>query len=195
MSATYRLVVKSGGVIGTAYALESAEVYIGRDAQNDIVIAEADISRRHARLRQTADGYIIEDLGSTNGTFVNGQRLTVPRPLQGGEEIRLGPQVVLVYEKVGDPGATVAVAADTIQAAAPPPSPRAPAAPAPPPPPPPPAAPAAPPRRSSLARRWWLYLLILAVFAFCFIVAALWYIDANKLWCVVFPFLFPGACP
>jgi len=202
MSGSYRLVVKSGGVIGTAYALESAEIFLGRDAQNDIVIAEADISRRHARLRRADGGYVIEDLGSTNGTFVNGQRLTAPHRLRSGEEIRLGPHVVLVYESVGDPGATVAIAAETVQTAAPappPPSPPPPSTSAPPPPrarsaPPPPPTPSAVPRPRS-ANRWWLFLLILVILGICFIGAALWYIDANKLWCAIFPFLFPGACP
>ena len=192
----YRLVVKAGGVIGTAYALESAEIHIGRDAQNDVVIAEADISRRHARLTRQDGGYVLEDLGSTNGTFVNGQRLTSPYPLRPGDEVRLGPKVVLVYEQVSDPNATVAVSAETLRAAPTvPPSPApAPARPAPTPPPPPPAK-AAPPAKKKSSTVWLLVLIAAAIFACAVIAGALWYIDANRLWCVVFPFLFPGACP
>ncbi|NPA93358.1 MAG: FHA domain-containing protein [Chloroflexi bacterium] len=212
----YRLVVKSGGVVGTAYALETAEIYIGRDVQNDIVIAEAEVSRRHARLNRQADAYVLEDLGSTNGTFVNGKRLVAPYTLRPGDEIRIGPHVVLVFEQVFDPDATVAVSAPTLrEAAKPAPQPSAPAAPAPPPaeapapspaspaPPPPAAAqpaPAPPPIPETPAsppnRRWWLYALLLGFLFLCLLVGlGLWYIDSHYLWCTVFPFLFPGACP
>jgi len=209
----YRLVVKAGGVIGTTYALEVPELYLGRDTQNDIVVPEAEVSRRHARLIRNGDVYIIEDLGSTNGTFINGKRLDAPHALRPGDEVQLGPNVIFVYERVADPNATVVVQAPTIQAAAQ----RAAQTPPPPPPPPPPpqprpvaAAPAQPaqpapapayaapqpqpqPRRKS---RVWLYLLLLAVIFLCLAIAAgLWYIDTNHLWCSFFPFLFPGACP
>jgi len=201
--ALYRLVIKAGGVIGTTYALETPELYIGRDVQNDIVVPEAEVSRRHARLIRNGDAYLLEDLGSTNGTFVNGRRLIGPILLQPGDEVKLGPNVIFVYERVSDPNATVVVQAQTLQAAAPQPpqapQPEAPTPPPPPPPPPPapaaaaPQAPAAAPKRGS---RMWLYFLILAVILLCLIVAAgLWYIDANQLWCTFFPFLFPGACP
>ena len=198
-SPTSRLVVKAGGVIGTIYALETAEVAIGRDPSNDIVIPEADISRHHARFVRQGEQYLVEDLGSTNGTYVNGQRLNTPRALRHGDEVRLGPKVVLVYEQVIDVERTVAVSAETLQAA-PPPSPTPPpaaAAPpqrgyAPPPSAPPPPAPLAPKRRGATL---WIILGVLAILALCVIVGALWYIDANRLWCVVFPFLFPGACP
>ncbi len=194
----YRLVVKAGGIIGTAYALESAEIHIGRDAQNDIVITEADISRRHARLTRSENGYLLEDLGSTNGTFVNGQRLTAPYALRPGDEVRLGPKVVLVYEQVSDPNATVAVSAETVQAAPP-----AAAPPAPPPSPPPAAAaparsapavrpaPAAPAKRKSTA---WLLILIAALVFVCAAVGVFLYFAPASFWCTVFPFLFPGAC-
>jgi len=203
----YRLVVKAGGVIGTTYALEAPELYLGRDVQNDIVVPEAEVSRRHARLIRNGDVYILEDLGSTNGTFINGKRLVAPHTLHSGDEVQLGPNVVFIYESVSDPNATVVVQAKTIQAAVQQPV-RAPSPPPPPAPPPPqPVAVSAPPPRPASApppsppqperrSRTWLYLLLLAVVFLCLIVAAgLWYIDANRLWCSVFPFLFPGACP
>ncbi len=219
----YRLVVKSGGVVGTAYALETAEIYIGRDVQNDIVIAEAEVSRRHARLSRQGDAYVLEDLGSTNGTFVNGKRLVAPYTLRPGDEIRVGPHVVMVFEQVFDPDATVAVAAPTLRQAAqdapqpptpapeaaapsaaaapdaaspaPPSQPAQPAAPSPAPAAPPPASAPAPSAAPS-KRRWWLYLFLLGLLFACLIVAlGLWYIDSHYLWCTVFPFLFPGACP
>ncbi len=210
----YRLIVKSGGVAGTAYTLETAEIYIGRDVQNDIVITEAEVSRRHARLTRQASAYVLEDLGSTNGTFVNGKRLVAPYTLRPGDEIRIGPHVVLAFEQVFDPDATVAVSAPTLREAAKPtpppakaPAPSA-AAPAPPqasaaqpaPAPNPNAAPAPPPIPETPSRppnrHWWLYILLLGFLFLCLLVGlGLWYIDSHYLWCTVFPFLFPGACP
>ncbi len=189
----YRLVVRAGGVIGTAYALESAEIHIGRDAQNDIVIAEADISRRHARLTRQGDGYILEDLGSTNGTFVNGQRLSAPYALRPGDEVRLGPKVVLVYERIADPNATVAISAETLQTTAPPPAPPQPSpAPASPRPAPTAAPPStAPPRRRSAA---WLLALLAGLLLVCVAIGVFLYFAPASFWCAVFPFLFPGAC-
>lgn len=184
-STLYRLVVKAGGVIGTAYALENAEIHIGRDAQNDIVIAEADISRRHARLTRSEHGYVIEDLGSTNGTFINGQRLTTPYALRPGDEVRLGPKVVLMYEQVSDPNATVAVSAETLQAAPPPPPPPKKPIPA----APPPAAVPTPQRRKSFG---WVFFLIAALLFLCVAVGVFLYFAPTSFWCSVFPFLFPS---
>jgi len=108
-------------------------VIIGRDANADIVINIAEVSRRHTRMRLEPSGYVIEDLGSTNGTFVNGQRLTGPHTLRPGERIQLGEAVTLAYQ-VGafDMDATVVTpssGSETVQAAppaaAPPPQPRA----------------------------------------------------------------------
>ena len=59
------------------------------------------MSRRHARLRLEADSYILEDLGSTNGTFVNGDRLEGERILQPGDEIAVGENVILQFNQVG----------------------------------------------------------------------------------------------
>jgi len=75
----------SGPVFGRHYRLLSPTV-IGRAAESDISIGEAGLSRAHARLRPTLDGLEIEDLRSTNGTFLNGQRVTsaIARP---GDEI------------------------------------------------------------------------------------------------------------
>src|SRR3970040_517474 len=85
----YQLVIKSGPTPGKTFPLEKDEMYIGRDVSTDIVINDAEVSRRHARITRQADGFMLEDLGSTNGTFVEGQRLTAPRLLRAGETIML----------------------------------------------------------------------------------------------------------
>ena len=75
----------SGPVFGRHYRLLSPAV-IGRAPENDISIGASGLSRAHARLRPRAEGLEIEDLGSTNGTFLNGQRITagIARP---GDEV------------------------------------------------------------------------------------------------------------
>ncbi len=103
MAASLRLVLNSGPTPGKAYPLEKPEIFIGRDLANDIVINDPEVSRRHARISSQGNQYIIEDLGSTNGTSVNGQRLTGPYMLRPGEQITFGERVNLVVEPVTRP--------------------------------------------------------------------------------------------
>ncbi len=100
MVASIRLVINSGPTPGKAYPLEKPEIFIGRDLANDIVINDPEVSRRHARLSNQGNQYMIEDLGSTNGTSVNGQRLTGPYMLRPGEQITFGERVNLVVEAI-----------------------------------------------------------------------------------------------
>ena len=105
----YRLILQTGISAGTEYPLEKAELFIGRDLSNDIVISDPEVSRRHARLVLTGNTYAIEDLGSTNGTFLHGQRLTAPVVLTPGEIVTFGENMRLKYDfAVVDPDATVA---------------------------------------------------------------------------------------
>ena len=76
---------------GDVYALDSSPLSVGRGANNDVSISGDEYaSARHARFEPRRDGVWIEDVGSTNGTFVNGVRLTSPRRLASGDVIRLG---------------------------------------------------------------------------------------------------------
>jgi hypothetical protein len=105
----YRLIIQTGISRGTEFPLEKAELFIGRDLNNDIVISDPEVSRRHARLVLTGNTYAIEDLGSTNGTFLRGQRLTAPVVLTPGEVITFGENMQLKYDyAMVDPDATVA---------------------------------------------------------------------------------------
>lgn len=90
------------------FELIKSEIVIGRDEGVDIVISTPAVSRRHARVMMEGDGYAIEDLGSSNGTFVNGDRLIGRRKLQHGDEVRLGQAITLSYSApvTEEPGKT-----------------------------------------------------------------------------------------
>lgn len=102
---SFRLIVRRGPQPNQIYELTKELVTIGRDITNDIVINDPEVSRHHLRLARGAGGFTLEDLGSTNGTFVNGQRLTGARPLRNGELIGLGETVTLSYEALAAPAA------------------------------------------------------------------------------------------
>jgi pSer/pThr/pTyr-binding forkhead associated (FHA) protein len=78
---------------GRIYALAEAEVSVGREASNDIVISSDQASRRHARLLAVAGGHVLEDLASTNGTFVNSKQIK-EQQLRHGDVIRIASTVM-----------------------------------------------------------------------------------------------------
>ena len=88
-----RLVVVPSAVLeeGEEYELEAAPLTIGRGGQNDVSI-EGDefVSARHVRVEARRDGVWVHDLGSTNGTHVNGVRIDRPRKLVPGDVLRIG---------------------------------------------------------------------------------------------------------
>ncbi|HRK89281.1 MAG TPA: FHA domain-containing protein [Anaerolineales bacterium] len=79
------------------FELIKSEIVIGRDEGVDVVIPTPAVSRRHAKLSMEGNGYVIEDLGSSNGTFVNGERLRARKALNAGDEIKLGQAITLSY--------------------------------------------------------------------------------------------------
>ncbi len=94
----HRLVVKAGPNPGSAFDLSKEVTLIGRDVTNDISLGDPEVSRQHARLTRTPGGYVLEDLGSTNGSFVNGERLVAPRVLASGDLLGMGENVTLSFE-------------------------------------------------------------------------------------------------
>lgn len=209
---SYQLVMRAGPNPGKTFALSQSEVVIGRDLSVDIVINAAEVSRRHVALRYQNGSYIIEDLGSTNGTFINGQRLSAPHVLRPGEMIMLGEAVTLVYEATQfDPNATVISPASErpagmpaqAQQPAPPPVQRSAA---PPPPPPGPSysgqVPAGPPAQVGVKpaqNRTWLWAGVgCLVVGLCIVVVGGVVFDALDLYCTppfdsLFGFLW--SCP
>lgn len=92
------IVMRSGPIPGSSFYLEKSEVTLGRDLANDIPVPDQEISRRHARFLIRPDGVYIEDLGSTNGTFLNGIRLNSPQRLTNGDLITLAEATVIQFE-------------------------------------------------------------------------------------------------
>jgi predicted component of type VI protein secretion system len=89
------LVIQQGPNVGSAYPLRSPIVAIGRSADNQVVLDDTEVSRHHARLTWQGNAYMLEDLGSANGTWVNGARITSPVLLRPGDSIGLGKRVSL----------------------------------------------------------------------------------------------------
>jgi DNA-binding winged helix-turn-helix (wHTH) protein len=81
---------------GQSYPLSAGEYVIGRDPAAAIWIESSMVSRHHARIVVSASSVTIEDLGSRNGTFVNGRRLDALLPLAAGDEVGVGPDRLVV---------------------------------------------------------------------------------------------------
>lgn len=84
-----QLRVTSGPQAGLALPLGD-RLLIGRTADSNLVLDDQFMSTRHAQIVRTASGFVVEDLGSTNGTYLNNVRLTAPAPLTGADTLRIG---------------------------------------------------------------------------------------------------------
>ena len=90
-------VIKEGEMSGQSWILDQETIIIGRGADCDIVIPERQISRHHAQVERRNRGYLLIDLGSKNGTYVNGQEVNQPYLLQDGDEIQIALCVKLSF--------------------------------------------------------------------------------------------------
>jgi predicted component of type VI protein secretion system len=211
----FKLVIRQGPKPNQTFELDKEVYSIGREVGNELVVEDAQVSRRHARLTQQGNSYLLEDLGSTNGTFVNGSRVTAPVLLANGDLIGLADTVVIAVQApvaVVDAGATFVGHTTDAEATsvaggppptlpsftppqpvkqAPPPKPQpttyAPPPSTYPPPPPTPAAPASDSRRMIMIGCGCLVLL--AVVALIGLVA--WSFIDCKSFSSIFSFLFP----
>jgi len=191
----FQFVMRSGPTPGKVFPIDGSEVTIGRDTNQTISINDAEISRKHAKMELRGTSYVIQDLGSTNGTFVNGNRVSGIQVLNANDIVSFGENIVLMFEAVVDPNATmISSKAPRTSAAMPKPAPAAAPAPAPvytPPAPVAAAAPAAPVKKGGKK----FILIIILVVVFCLIlgcVITLLWIDADKSgarWCQYLPFL------
>jgi hypothetical protein len=83
------LLMVEGPWPGQRIFIDQPVLLLGRDEQCDVVIADRQVSRHHARIHLEGDRYVLEDMESKNGTFVNGQELHEPHLLQDGDEIQI----------------------------------------------------------------------------------------------------------
>src|SRR5882762_3576241 len=93
--------VRSGGLIGQRLAVKTPIVNIGRADYNDLVVPDPSISTSHAKLQRREGVWVLVDLDSTNGTFVDGERVKGEAPLAPGATVRFG-DVQLVFEPTDD---------------------------------------------------------------------------------------------
>jgi pSer/pThr/pTyr-binding forkhead associated (FHA) protein len=115
-----RLVITKGPEVGRDYAI-GTECVVGRGTDADFVVLDGGISRRHCRIANAGGFYTIEDLGSRNGTWVNGERAQ-KAALRDGDVIRLGGVEMTFRQKaVGEPPKAAASAPATPPAAPAPP--------------------------------------------------------------------------
>jgi pSer/pThr/pTyr-binding forkhead associated (FHA) protein len=91
------LIEQRGGGLPGAHHRLGLLTTIGRTADNQVVVPQKDVSRRHAEIAMTSNGYVLKDLKSPNGTFVNGTRIT-EHVLQDGDRITVG-ETVFIYQK------------------------------------------------------------------------------------------------
>jgi len=179
--AQFQFVMRSGPTPGVVFPLEGEQLTIGRDSSNGVAINDAEVSRKHSRLSFQGGKFVIDDLGSTNGTFVNGQRLAGPVVLKAGDVVSLGEQIVLMYDAINaDAGATVAVPRKAVPSAPPVQSYA-----------PPPAAPAysAPPPAMGQRNMTPIFIGVGVFLFICLCSGFFWWVDATFRWCVFFPFL------
>jgi DNA-binding response OmpR family regulator len=101
---TAMLILREGQGMDTRWVIDRNNTIIGREEDCDIILPSRQVSRNHARIRRSGGRHILEDLGSKNGTFVNGQELTEPYTLQDGDEIQIALSFKLFFV---DAGATV----------------------------------------------------------------------------------------
>ncbi len=94
-------VVLAGQDIGRKYDIEKNEIYVGRNETCEIFIDDEDVSRVHAKVTSELDYVLIQDLGSTNGTLVNGVKVQRHK-LQDGDRIQIGNLTVLKFNFVDE---------------------------------------------------------------------------------------------
>lgn len=95
------LIMREGELAGQQWAITGDEFVIGRGGECDLVLPERQVSRQHVKILRENGRFQLQDLGSKNGTHLNGQQVTGQVPLQDGDEIQIALCVKLVFVGTG----------------------------------------------------------------------------------------------
>jgi hypothetical protein len=109
------LTMRKGSKPGQQFTFAQDTIALGRRDDNDVVIDNPQISRRHASLSWEEGEFVLRDLGSANGTFLNAVRITEPHALREGDAIALGSDVVLSFSITGSLDKTMVVSGTKIR--------------------------------------------------------------------------------
>jgi hypothetical protein len=91
------LLVREGQLVGQRWTIDRNEYIIGRGGESNLVLPERQVSRHHVKILNENGRYLLQDLGSKNGTHLNGTQVTGTVPLQDGDEIQIALAVKLVF--------------------------------------------------------------------------------------------------
>jgi pSer/pThr/pTyr-binding forkhead associated (FHA) protein len=94
---TSMVVVKRGPNAGSKFVLDVDVIRAGRHPDSDIFLDDITVSRRHAEIRRTGEGYTVRDAGSLNGTYLNRERID-EAPLANGDELQIGKFRLVFFE-------------------------------------------------------------------------------------------------
>ena len=92
------LIVRAGAQAGERFTLDTDITRLGRHPDSEISLDDITVSRRHAEIQRTADGYVATDSGSLNGTYVNQERIE-RAPIQHGDELQIGKFRLVFFER------------------------------------------------------------------------------------------------
>ncbi|HYN33887.1 MAG TPA: FHA domain-containing protein [Ilumatobacteraceae bacterium] len=92
------LIVRAGAQAGARFALDEVVTHLGRHPDSEISLDDITVSRRHAEIERTPDGYVVTDAGSLNGTYVNQERID-KMLLRHGDELQIGKFRLVFFER------------------------------------------------------------------------------------------------
>jgi hypothetical protein len=99
---TALLLVQHGPTAGARFLLDGEVTTVGRHPSNDIFLDDVTVSRKHAEFRRSADGFVVRDVGSLNGTYVGRARIDGEAPLKTGDEVQVGKFRFLFHLPTGE---------------------------------------------------------------------------------------------